>query len=304
MLIIPLLLALLFALSTAASSRCWAPDGKTVPALDVPCNNDGNSTCCGQGWACLSNNICMWTPSVQDKVTNHYGRGSCTDPTWTDPNCPKFCVSLSAGDNIPGAEAMARCPHVDNTFYCLNDNQANVNCERQDGVLTFPGTFSIVTVIGASTMSPSSNTNTSDPTSFRVSPNPTTTLSSPSAASTSTPDPKIEVLRSRTIGLAVGIPLGFLALAGAAYLFYRERRLRSIRSSASLGNATDPMRTSTPAAPVPYNPHRYGDGPGPAPMWGPGVPHSESGLSVAPQYSQAEVLRELPAEKTEPSEMG
>src|SRR2546421_8865669 len=36
----------------SASAACYFPDG-SIAAQDTPCSSNGNSTCCGNGYACL-----------------------------------------------------------------------------------------------------------------------------------------------------------------------------------------------------------------------------------------------------------
>ena len=83
----------------SAVSICYYPDGSTAPQ-DTPCKNDGgNSTCCGQGYACLSNSICMSVPGLTNDPNSQstYVRGSCTDKSWLSPSCPLFCLNPKFG---------------------------------------------------------------------------------------------------------------------------------------------------------------------------------------------------------------
>src|SRR5262245_38555292 len=85
--------------ATNVMSACFFPNGDTVD--DTPCKSgDGNSTCCGPGYACLSNGLCAVSEYLS--FANFYSwesgwfvRGSCTDKSWTDPACPQFCRSTS-----------------------------------------------------------------------------------------------------------------------------------------------------------------------------------------------------------------
>lgn len=65
--------------------------------VHVPCNMTaveagGHSTCCAIGDLCLTNGLCMHKGDV-DK-TNWYWRTGCTDKTWEDPACPKYCAPI------------------------------------------------------------------------------------------------------------------------------------------------------------------------------------------------------------------
>ena len=70
-------------------------DGKT----HVPCNmtaveNGGHSTCCPIGDYCLTNGMCK--NAKDSESSNWYFRTACTDKTWNDPACPKYCEPIGA----------------------------------------------------------------------------------------------------------------------------------------------------------------------------------------------------------------
>ena len=70
---------------------CWYPDGVLSPH-DTPCSdlelsNGGAVPCCGPGRICMPNKLCA--PNATQSMTV---RGSCTDQTYLDPNCPKICI--------------------------------------------------------------------------------------------------------------------------------------------------------------------------------------------------------------------
>src|SRR5690348_15730855 len=97
---------LIFTAFRSATAICYYPDGSVAPQ-DTACqDNDEESTCCGQGYACLSNNICMSTGDETQKAgATTFVRGSCTDKTWRSNNCPLFCINptidfLSGGNGI------------------------------------------------------------------------------------------------------------------------------------------------------------------------------------------------------------
>jgi hypothetical protein len=137
-----LLLLDLLSFPYLADAKCYFPDGKTVAAQDTPCM-EGNSTCCGQGFACLSNNICMLTSYVSGAGSGQssYVRGSCTDPTWNDPNCPQFCITPSHDDNDAGGQGLKKCDGTNlDMYYCVDNNTANVDCGSARSVVVFQGT--------------------------------------------------------------------------------------------------------------------------------------------------------------------
>lgn len=76
---------------------CNFPDG-TPSRNDTPCTSgNGEAVCCGQGFACLEDGVCQVTSfafqSNPDLNTGiNYYRGSCTDQSWSSPDCPQFCI--------------------------------------------------------------------------------------------------------------------------------------------------------------------------------------------------------------------
>ena len=92
-----LLVALLSCTAVAQDQRsCYYPDG-SLALKDTPCTSDTSTTCCGQGFACLENGICQVTTLAQAFDPNlnpsiNYYRGSCTDQSWSSPECPQFCI--------------------------------------------------------------------------------------------------------------------------------------------------------------------------------------------------------------------
>ena len=95
---------LLFALLVLAiSAICYYPDGSTAPE-DPPCALDRQDVfCCGPGYVCLSNRLCMSIPSTKDPGSSDtYVRGSCTDQKWNSPNCPLFGLNPQLGECHPG----------------------------------------------------------------------------------------------------------------------------------------------------------------------------------------------------------
>ena len=94
--LILLLLVLIYPLCDAI---CYYPDGQTVAPQDVPClGGTDASACCGAGYACLSNGLCMSTNATHDtQSSNTYVRGSCTDQQWRAAACPAFCIDPKLG---------------------------------------------------------------------------------------------------------------------------------------------------------------------------------------------------------------
>lgn len=80
-------------------AKCYSPNGD-LQIHDVPCEPPstaagGVSFCCGRGFTCLSNKVCMLS---QDTITGDVTRvgstyrASCTDKSWNSTGCPSFCT--------------------------------------------------------------------------------------------------------------------------------------------------------------------------------------------------------------------
>ena len=67
-------------------AKCYSPNGD-IQIQDVPCNasasaGGGVSFCCGRGFTCLSNKMCMLSQDTSTGVVTRVGstyRASCTD---------------------------------------------------------------------------------------------------------------------------------------------------------------------------------------------------------------------------------
>ena len=83
--------------SVSAGSACYYPNGDLNPD-DVPCNPSADvSVCCGRGWTCLSNGVCMLSQDSSVGSISRIGstyRTSCTDRSWNSPACPSFCKGV------------------------------------------------------------------------------------------------------------------------------------------------------------------------------------------------------------------
>ncbi|KAK8129417.1 hypothetical protein PG999_001797 [Apiospora kogelbergensis] len=142
-------IAVLSLLFSHASSICYYPDG-SVSAQDTPCDDaSAEATCCGQGYACLSNHICKATgDEIQRPGASLYVRGSCTDKLWRSSSCPNFCVDGAPpnSDFVSGGMGMDKCPSgagavaaAEDMYYCINSNTANVNCDKKQNIVSFRG---------------------------------------------------------------------------------------------------------------------------------------------------------------------
>jgi len=131
------LLLLLCRLLFPANAICYYPSGDVSPQ-DSPCHDGTASTCCGPGYACLDNNICIAT-GLERQLPNEvlYVRGSCTDKTWRSGNCPNFCVNPANNDKLDGGIGMQQCPGLLSSFYCMDG--APFDCKSGENVVSFQG---------------------------------------------------------------------------------------------------------------------------------------------------------------------
>jgi hypothetical protein len=123
--------------SGVARATCYYPDG-CVSLQDTPCSDDTeHSTCCGQGYACLSNKMCMATgEELQKPGATVLVRGSCTDKDWRSSECPLFCIN-PATDNMPGGMGIRQCENNPEFYFC-NNSQGH-DCDTAENVLLFKG---------------------------------------------------------------------------------------------------------------------------------------------------------------------
>ena len=128
----------LFLFCTLGACICYYPNGDVSPQ-DVPCTSNSNSTCCGIGYACLTNQICMDTSlTPASSGSTKYVRGSCTDKSFSSSACPLFCDNAKY-DDVGGGEGMEKCTNVQGDAYRCIDFNPNSQCNSSLYVLQFPG---------------------------------------------------------------------------------------------------------------------------------------------------------------------
>lgn len=64
-------------------ATCYYPNGTESPDDDISCPN--SKACCPKDAFCLSNGLC-WSS------LNFLLRASCTDQSWTSPDCARYCL--------------------------------------------------------------------------------------------------------------------------------------------------------------------------------------------------------------------
>ena len=273
---------LLFCLSLLSyvAAICYYPDGSTAHQ-DTPCStvdSGGISFYCGQGYACLSNAICMSVSTTNDpESSTTYVRGSCTDQKWLSLSCPLFCIDYRCGikphskllradsltrggsDNVAGGEGMSKCSNTTaDSYRCIDSVQGSCNCATESDTIHFAGSPSVITAIGvtASSTRTTATSQTQSPSSSTATTMSSSTTSSLATSSTAglstafnesptdspipgaTPSPSSN--HNEAIGLGVGIPLGAIILAAFGLFIYRDRRKKSSSQWENQGQGIDP----------------------------------------------------------------
>lgn len=119
-------------------SLCYFPDG-TQAVNDKPCTDNPLATCCGQGFACLSNGLCVAVEDVKKTADQiPYFRASCTDKKWQTSHCPKFCVDPKM-DRQDWAEQVSPCPNSNTAFFCNRPGGPKPDCDNNKNIFTFSG---------------------------------------------------------------------------------------------------------------------------------------------------------------------
>jgi hypothetical protein len=75
-------------------AACYHITG-TASKSFAPCDHDAvaagkHTNCCIEGYLCLSNGMCR--SANLTSVTNYYWRIGCTDKTFLDPACGRYCT--------------------------------------------------------------------------------------------------------------------------------------------------------------------------------------------------------------------
>ncbi|KAF2495400.1 hypothetical protein BU16DRAFT_389474 [Lophium mytilinum] len=122
-----------FSIHTAASNlTCYYPDGL---------QNRGNacdptsavSQCCGPGFVCLGNGLCLPGPTVRKDYDWKYYRSGCTDPTWDSPTCPDIC--LGPKDSIDSGQGVQSCSGGPNRYCCAHSRHTDC-CSNSTNIFT------------------------------------------------------------------------------------------------------------------------------------------------------------------------
>lgn len=188
---------LFFAHLSAATTRCYAPDGITqADDRFLPCIGfDGvNSMCCRLNDTypdtCLENGLCQWTSS------NSLWRDYCTDKTWNSPNClSKTICGAAAGGTDSGHNQLVLCRGGSGNTYCCGSSSDCCEGDRtftlNSSLISFYSPTATSTVIASATTQPNNGSSSS---------------------------------KNIAIGAGVGVPLGLLAITMLGLGFWWGRR--------------------------------------------------------------------------------
>ena len=251
------------------NTTCYKSDGTESP--DIPCGFPNLSTCCGDGWDCLSNGLC------RQHGTTGYSQSTCTNPSYE--NCLSFCNQ----SQFDGFTEVSRCDANGNSWCCAGAAGQGLGgpecCDTTGTTSLEPYPFSAFSSPGQSTVARSSIlssptlttsilssltlttstslsstfTSVSSPSFSRItsiqstsqSPVVTSTqiLSTPSQTSSVSPSPhSTDQGHSPKTGIEVGIPVAIVVvlLAVLAFFVFQNRsfktRLLELRNQTGEGS--------------------------------------------------------------------
>ncbi|KAF2802132.1 uncharacterized protein BDZ99DRAFT_483148 [Mytilinidion resinicola] len=200
-----------FSIHAAASNlTCYYPDG--LENRGDACNPTSSvSQCCGPGFVCLGNGLCLPGPEDTKSYDWKYYRSGCTDPIWASPTCPNFC--LGPNDSIDSGQGIQSCSGGPNRYCCAHSRRMDC-CSNSTNIFTL-GLANIVTTIpyiskAASTTAPPS----------------ITLVPGPSSGSGG-------VSKSVSTGVGVGVGVGgalAIILGVLLFLRHRQRKMGAKRS--------------------------------------------------------------------------
>lgn len=117
---------------------CYFDNGK--PSLgNWPCVDSSDRPtylCCGAGHECLNNTLCAGSSESGDQPI--YYRGTCIDPTWSNPSCPKFCLEDNKGRDVHAYQCGSNATATE--WYCAGHEPPKEGaCSLSDGYFTLSG---------------------------------------------------------------------------------------------------------------------------------------------------------------------
>lgn len=216
-------------LAKAQVPSCFYPNGAHADH-DYACNLTSEvSFCCGINDVCLENKICVGN-GYDGSTAMPWNRGSCTDPTWQSPDCPKFCYTDDPANKPSGGSWIVQCkPNEAPNDVCCYDTTASepLQCCTNTTATTFTlqGEPSAMRAIESDAATLTRSLVSSD---TAVAKGTSTTTST--SATESTPTATSNVAQPSRLstgsyaGIAVGAVAGLALFCAAALLFYRRQQ--------------------------------------------------------------------------------
>ena len=128
------------------NNTCYKSDGTESP--DIPCGFPNLSTCCGDGWDCLSNGLC------RQHGTTAYSQSTCTNPSYE--RCLGFCNQ----SQFDGFTEVSRCEPNGNSWCCAGAAGQELGgpkcCDTNDTTFLEPYPFSAIGTPSDSPLIPTS----------------------------------------------------------------------------------------------------------------------------------------------------
>jgi hypothetical protein len=269
-------------------AACYNLNGRQSPFDDkthVPCNMTaveagGHSTCCPIGDYCLTNGMCK--NAKDSEGSNWYWRTACTDKTWNDPACPKYCEPIEPTRNTglvfnclkkeswccayvgeKGLKGWSSRASINTTCCAIDD----LTFQAEDPIVYATATAPIKLSIQSTSTAPATTDRSStlfssialtatSATEMDISGLPTS--DSGESAGNATQDQSSSSSSSSEglgtgakIGLGVGIPLAVIGLAAIGAFFWLQRRRKTLSTKEDGPHLLDSSAASKQTAP-PY----------------------------------------------------
>ncbi|KAH7069706.1 hypothetical protein BKA63DRAFT_555928 [Paraphoma chrysanthemicola] len=203
-------------------AACYHISGQVSRQM-APCNHTAvaegkHTSCCTENYLCLSNGMCR--SANLSSVTNYYWRIGCTDKTFTDPACGRYCAQgggsycCNTGKQTPYEERVGRT----NTSCCdIKDLLFKAPDPIVVATASFIGQLFSIGTSMASAFSPPMPSVSSISTGASMIPSPSAEASQPSTDSTS----KSVAL---SVGLGVGLGVGAVMVMCVGLVCVRRRK--------------------------------------------------------------------------------
>ncbi|TKX27042.1 hypothetical protein C1H76_0797 [Elsinoe australis] len=250
-------IALLYTTCYAQDKTCYFLTGG-IASGDKPCPGyNGDGPCCPSNRACGDDNLCGTTPGDPSQ-----SRGSCTDKSWDNPNCPQYCLGSGQNAQIPNCtetlglsepryccgntqaygSVIGCCQFSTNLFAIQSDAKQNpivVSTTSQSSATPTSATTSTQTTTSGTQTSSGMTSGTSSGTTTTTSAGSSTSTGSTTSATSSTssaaPAKDNTVALGAGLGAGLGVPL--LACIGIGFWLLRRRQNQQAQNSFTGGGS-------------------------------------------------------------------